>query len=158
MTAAPAISQRWLKLKVPIHAPLIGMILAMGILQLRREQVMELIDVERTLLAWDIGVGAHRNEIRLLAKSVDDARRRADGEPMDLLTRDQALAIILARENKPTIANPDFQIIFGCERKLMIDLIEDGELIACGSWRKGRGGEAHATKASVIQFLKRRAL
>lgn len=148
--------QRGLGLKITVFAPLMKVDAVRSDTLTDREDVLELVQTGAIAWSLNIGLGEKRSELRLLAKSVSGylatgVRCNLEGE-----TKDRVVAYILSKESKPEISARRLAFLFCCERKLIVSLIEAGELTEVGNRHRGNAGRTLITRVSVEKFLKRR--
>jgi len=160
MTPALTIpAQRRLRIKLDA-GPLVTLATARGSLGLDEESIMELIETRALAWAWDIGLGQHRGEVRLLTKSARGYEQTGTGDNLMDASPVTILCWILAGETKEWITGKRLRHILLCSAKLINELVDEGELrVMPGSQRRhGREGYDLVTRQSVISFLNQRRI
>lgn len=134
---------------------------ACGILSLDEDDIMELIQSGNLAWAWDVGLGKHRADVRVLAKCVRGYYTRRLDCGLAAAPMAEIIGRILAREKKPFIAATRMYGLLQIKGALTYDLLAAGELQTVkgsSAPRPGRGGSASITKESVVSFLTHRRI
>ena len=134
--------------------PLVRVPVAQALLGLREDQVTELCE-DGLLVAWNIGGGTYRREVRILYPSIAWYGALQNTFPADPATIPDSLFPPDAPVTSVTL-----QRIFGCGSSHICDLIRAKAFcMAPGAvLRRGVGGEAAVDRLSVIAFLKKRLI
>jgi hypothetical protein len=150
--------QRQMDLRDPRYRPTTDTNAAMALLDLSADEVLALVD-SGDLAGFNIAVDANgRRELRILASSIAHYHNTLGSRPVALDFEKVVKAIL--PHNKPVISGVELQRMLNCDSGHVINLLLARELEAVKgtSWGAGRGNTASVTRASVIEFLRRRLL
>ena len=156
------------QLRLPLHdpryrRPMMPVAAAKGILDVSEDDVVELIEVNQALWAWNVAApGVGRRELRLLTQGV--ARyQELSGRGTTVNDRgfswDQVQEFILGTgAAKPWITGVEVQRAIACGSTHVISLVESGslELIPGTKYRRGPDGSPSIARDSFINFLRTR--
>jgi hypothetical protein len=164
-SAAPAT-----QLRLPLHdpryrRPMMPVAAVKGILDITEDQVIELVEVDLALWAWNIAnPDASRREVRILTQSV--ARyQELSGQGITVQDRGfelpQVLGFILGDGNgKPWLTGVEVQRKLNCGSTLVLHLVESRALALLDGtdYRRGPSGSPCITRQSFIRFLETRII
>jgi hypothetical protein len=150
--------QRQMDLRDARYRPAADTNAAMRDLDLTADEVIALTE-SGDLVGWNIAVDpTGRRELRILSASVAHYHDTLGSRPQRF-TFEQMLGRVLLH-TKPVIASTEVQRALNCDSGHVINLIEAGELavVRGTDWGRGRGNVASITRASFVEFLRRRQL
>ena len=145
---------------------------AKGMLDLGEDDIIELIEVQVALIAWDIATPSRRGtdrrrELRILTQSVAEFQQFNPDHSAEYycpITPDHAATILLSsldtRHSSPRafISGTEFQRVFNCGSTHVINLIQSKALalVAKTDYQRGPGGSPSIDRESFTQLLKTR--
>jgi hypothetical protein len=161
---ATATTQKLLAFRAELRLPVVDMAGARAILGLTDEEILEEVDVRKSIPAWNIAVdpdNSDRRELRLFGPACRDfAEHRAINTDPDYLIRR------IYGPERPFLKGTWFRRSWNCERKTVIRLCES-KALAClpldpsthrAFWSRGRNGTPAITWASAVAFLHQRRI
>lgn len=152
-----------LKLNDPRYRrPMMTVDAAKGILDCTEDEIVEWVEVQRALVAWNIASpGAARRELRLLTRSVSEFIR--DNPQRDdcyycAICPDIAIAAVLPDHQKPWLTGLEVQRSLNCGSTHVIGLVESKllKLMPGTNYQRGPGGSPSISRDSFVAFLKSR--
>ena len=162
------------QLKLPLtnpryRRPTMTVAAAKGMLDLGEDDIIELIEVQVALIAWDIATPGHRGaerrrELRILTQSVAEYQQLNPArceEYYCAITPDAAINLLLstidARHSIPRdfITVNEVQRVFNCGSTHVINLIQSKALalVPKTDYQRGPGGSPSIARESFIEFL-----
>jgi hypothetical protein len=144
-SAAPA--QRRSKPLLPIRG-------VISLVDKNEDQVLRLIEDGTLEWAWDVALDPKRGrnrELRVLPACVADYLR---GQACSLEWAD-VLRLLLPRDG-PEILSKEITCVLNISSTHTYHLARRKLIVACSTWRRGRGGCARFTAKSFIEFLRDR--
>lgn len=134
---------------------------AKGILDCTEDDIVELVEVQLALIAWNIAApGAERRELRILTRSVSEyLRDNPDRNPCyhSTLCPAEAVSLVLPSD-KPAFTGVEIQRSLNCGSTHVITLVESRalRLVPGTNYQRGPGGSPRIARESFIEFLKGR--
>lgn len=149
-------SQPQLDLRDPRYKrPTMTVDTAKGILDCSEDEIIELIEVQGALVAWNIASpNADRRELRILTQSVADYLA-AGRSPCyhSMLAPDAAVSDLVP--DRPFLRGTDIQRILNCGSTHVLNLVESKALalVPGTNYQRGPGGTPSITVDSFRHFL-----
>jgi hypothetical protein len=134
--------------------PLLPVRAVISILDKNEDQVLRLVEEGQLAWAWDVRLDTKRGrnkELRILPACVADYLR---GQPCALEWTD-VLRLLLPHD-EPVILSKDITRVLNVSGNHTFHLASRKLISPCSTWRRGRGGCAHFTAQSFVEFLQAR--
>jgi len=150
------VNQQPFVLQLSSRRPLVPLSVCMVLLDCSEDEVLQLVEAGDLRFAWDLrSRDATRRDISVWRSSVSEYVTSGPGQVRHSFIEAEVLESLFPH-SRAEVKSTELQRMFSCSSTHIMELIRAGELDGLNEPGHGPDGFVRVTRASVVEFLKRR--